>query len=371
MENQSNIREKTDYPAYLILEDGTIYTGQGFGARGTTIGEVVFTTGMTGYQETLTDASYYGQIITQTFPLIGNYGLNDQDAESEKSWAKGYIVREWCKEPSNFRNQYTLDVFLKKQNVVGIYGIDTRALTKKIREFGVMNGCITTEIPEDFHAFMKELKSYEIKEAVKSVSCQEFAHHKSDNGKHHVVLYDYGYKANILRNLLKRNCAVTVVPFDTTLDEIKKIKPNGIMLSNGPGDPAENKETIAILKDLMTSGIPIFGICLGHQLLALANGAKTQKLKYGHRGVNQPVIDKMKDRIFITSQNHGYTVMGETLPEEIGCVSHYNANDRSCEGIEYANGIAYTVQFHPEASAGPQDTEHLFDKFVSLMKEKQ
>lgn len=361
-------KEKQDeYKAYLILADGTVYEGQGFGVKGTTIGEVVFTTGMTGYQETLTDPSYYGQIVTQTFPLVGNYGLNSQDSESGKSWVKGYIVREWCEEPSNFRNQKTLDQFLKEQNIIGIYGIDTRALTRKIREFGVMNGAITTELPANMAAFLNELKEFTIKDAVKSVSCSEKAYYPAENGTYHVALYDYGYKANILRSLNERGCNVTVIPYNTPLEEIKAMNPDGIMLSNGPGDPAENTGPISILKELMKTDIPILGICLGHQLLALANGAKTQKLKYGHRGANQPVVDKNRDRVFVTSQNHGYAVIGDTLDSEIGYVSHYNANDGSCEGVQYKNKAAFTVQFHPEACAGPLDTKYLFDQFIDMM----
>ena len=314
-------REEAD--AYLILEDGTVYAGSSVGMRGTTLGEVVFTTGMTGYQETLTDPSYYGQIVTQTFPLVGNYGINDQDGESEKSWVKGYIVREWCEEPSNFRSQKTLDEFLKEQNVIGIYGIDTRALTKKIREFGVMNGAITDQVPENMDALIQELKGYTIRDAVKAVSCKEKTFYQADSPKFHIALYDYGYKTNILRSLMARGCSVTVVPYDTTSEEIKALNPDGIMLSNGPGDPAENEKAIGILKELMEMGIPILGICLGHQLLALANGAKTEKLKYGHRGANQPVVDKNRDRIYVTSQNHGYAVVGETLDPKIGKVSHY------------------------------------------------
>ncbi len=370
MEKCNMKTEKQEHIAYLILEDGTIYEGKGFGARGTVIGEVVFTTGMTGYQETLTDPSYYGQIVTQTFPLIGNYGLNDYDSESKNSWVKGYIVREWCEEPSNFRSQYTIDQFLKKQNVIGIYDIDTRALTKKTRERGVMNGAITTELPENMDAFLKKLKEYTIQNAVKSVSCSEIIFYPVENKEFHVVLYDYGYKENILRSLLERGCSVTVVPYHTSYQEIQTLKPDGIMLSNGPGDPAENVESIAVLKELMNSGIPIFGICLGHQLLALANGAKTQKLKYGHRGANQPVVDKIGDRVFITSQNHGYAVVGDTLDQQIGNVSHFNANDGSCEGIQYTNGKAFTVQFHPEACAGPLDTKQLFDTFIQMMKQQ-
>lgn len=370
MGNCDAITEKEEHIAYLILEDGTAYQGLGFGAEGTAIGEVVFTTGMTGYQETLTDPSYYGQIVTQTFPLIGNYGLNDQDSESPKAWMKGYIVREWCEEPSNFRSRYTLDHFLKKNNVIGIYDIDTRALTKKIREHGVMNGAITTELPEDMDAFLEELKRYTIKDAVKSVSCTEKTFYPAPTENFHVVLYDYGYKENILRSLTERGCSVTVVPYNTSCQEILEIKPDGIMLSNGPGDPSENLEAIGILKELMEGEIPILGICLGHQLLALANGAKTEKLKYGHRGANQPVMDKIRDRVFVTSQNHGYAVVGETLDKKTGYVSHYNANDRSCEGITYANGKAFTVQFHPEACAGPQDTKYLFETFIQMMMQQ-
>jgi len=367
MEKCNNITEKSEHIAYLILEDGTVYKGKGFGVEGTAVGEVVFTTGMTGYQETLTDPSYYGQIVTQTFPLIGNYGVNEHDSESAKSWVKGYIVREWCEEPSNFRSKDTIDEFLKSNNIIGIYDIDTRALTKKIREHGVMNGAITTELPDSMDAFLKELSNYTIRDAVKSVSSTEKTFYPALKQEFHVVLYDYGYKANILRSLLQKGCSVTVVPYNTTLQEILKIKPDGIMLSNGPGDPAENTESIKILKELMNSGIPIFGICLGHQLLALANGAMTEKLKYGHRGANQPVADKTRDRVFITSQNHGYAVVGETMDPKVGSVSHSNVNDRSCEGITYANGKAFTVQFHPEACAGPQDTQYLFDRFIQMM----
>lgn len=368
MENSNIKPEKDESIAYLILEDGTVYQGKSFGVRGMAVGEVVFTTGMTGYQETLTDPSYYGQIVTQTFPMIGNYGINECDGESAKSWVKGYIVREWCEEPSNFRSQYTIEEYLKSQNIIGIYDIDTRALTKKIREHGVMNGAISVELPEDMDAFLKELKSFSIKDAVKSVSCPEKKYYPAKEQKFHVALYDYGYKENILRSLVERGCGVTVVPYNTPSQEIMDMNPDGIMLSNGPGDPSENKEPIEILKELMKSDIPIFGICLGHQLLALANGAKTQKLKYGHRGANQPVADKIRDRVFVTSQNHGYAVVGETLDQKLGFVSHSNVNDGSCEGITYGNRKAFTVQFHPEACAGPQDTEYLFDTFIQLMQ---
>lgn len=368
MEYCSSIKKKDERAAYLILEDGTVYRGKGFGAEGTVIGEVVFTTGMTGYQETLTDPSYFGQIVTQTFPLIGNYGLNEFDSESEKVWVKGYVVREWCEEPSNFRSKFTMEEFLKENNVIGIYDIDTRALTRKIREHGVMNGAIASELPADMDAFLQELKSYVIRDAVKSVSCGEKAFYQAENAEYHVVLYDYGYKASILHSLLQRGCSVTVVPYNTKVEAIKEINPEGIVLSNGPGDPEENTESIQILRELMETGIPIFGICLGHQLLALANGAKTEKLKYGHRGANQPVSDLLRDRVFITSQNHGYAVVSGTLDPKIGYVSHINGNDGSCEGITYQSVKAFTVQFHPEACAGPQDSQYLFNKFTEMMK---
>ncbi len=369
MEKNSKLEKKDERTAYLILEDGTVYEGKGFGVQGTAVGEVVFTTGMTGYQETLTDPSYYGQIVTQTFPLIGNYGLNDLDSESSRSWVKGYIVREWCEKPSNFRSKYTMDEYLKKNNIVGIYDIDTRALTKKIREYGVMNGAVTAEMPEEMDSYLQELRCFSIRNAVKAVSCMEQSFYPALKEKYHVVLYDFGYKANILRSLLNRECSVTVVPYNTPAENIRRLNPDGIMLSNGPGDPAENEEPIKILRELMKSGIPIFGICLGHQLLALANGARTEKLKYGHRGANQPVADKIRDRVFITSQNHGYAVVGESLDPKIGTVSHSNVNDGSCEGITYENGKAFTVQFHPEACAGPQDTEYLFDQFIQMMSQ--
>ena len=280
--------------AYLILANGRVFRGVSVGCPGTTIGEVVFATGMVGFEETLTDPSYYGQIITQTYPLIGNYGMNSEDVESTKIWARGYIVREACKTPSNFRSEETLDAFLKKNGIIGIEGIDTRSLTRTLRESGVMNGT-------------------------------------------------------------------------TTAAELAALNPDGLMLSNGPGDPAENVEIIANIREMLSTGIPTFGICLGHQLTALAAGAKTCKLKYGHRGANQPVTSPAKQRTFITSQNHGYAVMADTLPESVGQMSYLNANDGTCEGVDYLKWNCFTVQFHPEANGGPKDTEFLFDQFVSRM----
>ncbi len=360
----------TPKKAYILLADGTVLTGESFGATGTTIGEIVFATGMTGYQEMLTDPSYYGQILTQTYPLIGNYGVNSKDGESDRSWVKGYIVREWCEQPSNFRCEQTVDAFLKQQGVIGIHGVDTRALTRKIRECGVMNGMITSEdVLADKNNLLARIHEYTITDAVSQVTCEEPKLYPSDKHSHRVVMMDFGYKGNILNSLRSRGCDVTVVPAHTTAEQVLSYQPDGIMLTNGPGDPAENTAIIQTLRALVASGVPIFGICLGHQLLALAQGAETAKLKYGHRGGNQPVKDLTEDRTYITSQNHGYAVVSDTLDPAVGMVSHINVNDNTCEGVIYKNTRAFTVQFHPEACSGPQDTAYLFDRFIDLMKE--
>lgn len=355
-----------DQKAYLILENGTIFEGKSFGASGEVVGEIVFTTAMTGYLETLTDPSYYGQIVVQTFPLIGNYGIIPSDFESDKSHVKAYIVKDWCQDPSNFRCEGCLDTFLKTQGIIGLYGIDTRALTRIVREHGVMNGRIVMENSNTGFQFDK-LKNYTIVDAVKSVTCKSEKIYNPEHLKHRVVLWDFGAKANIRRELLKRGCQVTVIPADTSVERILEINPDGIMLSNGPGDPAENVEIIENLRKLCKEKIPTFGICLGHQLLALATGAKTEKLKYGHRGANQPATELETGRVFITSQNHGYAVVNESVKGDAK-VSFINANDGTCEGVTYTNMPAFSVQFHPEASAGPLDTAFLFDKFVSLIE---
>lgn len=360
----------SEQKAYLLLANGQIFEGKSFGVTGTTIGEVVFATGMTGYQETLTDPSYFGQIVVQTFPLNGNYGVNGDDFESEHCWVKGYIVREWCEVPSNFRCEKTIDAFLKEHNVIGLYGIDTRQLTRMIREHGVMNGVITTE---DVYAkkdeLLSQLSAYVIRDAVKSVSCTEPKVYEPEEIKHRVVMIDLGYKAHILRHLLKRGCQVTVVPYNTSAEEILAMRPDGVMLTNGPGDPTENVEVIANLQKLIAAKIPMFGICLGHQLTALANGGSTVKLKYGHRGGNQPVKDLNTGRVYVTSQNHGYAVVGESIGAAVGKMSHWNVNDKTCEGVVYYNAPVYTVQFHPEACGGPRDTSYLFDRFMDMMDE--
>lgn len=368
--------------AKLILSDGTEFVGYSLGAKGTVIGEIVFTTGMTGYLETLTDPSYFGQIVIQTFPLVGNYGVNESDTESEKPWLSGYIIRDCCNMPSNFRSEKSLDEWLVSKNVVSIQGIDTRQLTKKIRENGVMNGAITTEENIDKQDLLSKIQNFKIKDAVKTVSISNRTNcidsdfdyieglpkrFKGEKRKFKICLMDFGAKKNILKSLAERGADLVIVPYNTTAEQIKEINPDGIMLSNGPGDPMENTCVIENLKKIQELKIPIFGICLGHQLLALANGAKTEKLKYGHRGANQPVVDVQIDRTLVTTQNHGYAVIGDSISDEVGFVSHYNANDKTCEGIEYRKIPAFTVQFHPEACAGPQDTDYLFDRFFDLI----
>lgn len=352
--------------AYLILEDGTVFEGKSFGAQGDIVGEVVFSTSMTGYLEALTDPSYFGQILVQTFPLMGNYGDIPSDYESKKSHVSAYIVREWCQEPSNFRCEGTLDAFLKAQNVIGLYGIDTRKLTKIIRDKGVMNGKIVQEtLPTDL---TEGLSDYAIINAVESVVTKETEGYEADNAKYNVVLMDFGVKASFCKALTDRGCNVTVVPYDTKADDILAMKPDGVVLSNGPGDPAENTEVIAELQKLAKAKIPMFGIALGHQLLALSQGAKTVKLKYGHRGANQPVVDTTSGHVYITAQNHGYSVLSSTLPI-FAKANFLNVNDNTCEGVNYTNMPAISVQFYPDTQAGPLNTSFLFDRFVEMMKE--
>jgi carbamoyl-phosphate synthase small subunit len=346
--------------AYLILENGVTFEGKSFGLQGDITGELVFTTGMTGYLETLTDPSYYGQIVLQTFPLIGNYGVIPADFESETIGARGYIVKYPCANPSNFRSGGNLDTLLKDRGIVGLCGIDTRALTKIIRENGVMNGKITSSLPTETDR--SEAKSYTIQHAVAAVSSRSVT--KTGNGSRRVALMDFGEKRGIATALAARECEVYSVPHDTSAEEILQINPNGIMLSNGPGDPADpaNEGIVKTIRALMESGVPIFGICLGHQLLALANGYSTQKLKFGHRGANQPVHERATGRVYITSQNHGYAVVANNS-------AFVNVNDGTCEGMDY--GTSFSVQFHPEACGGPLDTGFLFDRFIDKMAENR
>ena len=345
---------------YLVLQNGQVYEGFRFGAEGESLGELVFTTGMEGYLETLTDPSYYGQIVIQTFPLMGNYGVIPADFEGIPR-LKGYVVREWCSAPSNFRSEGDLDAFLKRQGIPGLWGVDTRLLTRTLRDEGVMNALLCDRVPEDLSA----LRGYLVKDALAAVSRGEKeTFSPAGRAKHRVALMDYGMKRNILRELLKRSCQVTVFPASTTAEEVLSGGFDGLMLSNGPGDPAENAFQIAQLRQLLGS-LPLFGICLGHQLTALAAGGSTYKLKFGHRGANQPVRVPGSHRTYITSQNHGYAV-SEGVPGAE--VSFVNANDGSCEGVDYPALRTFTVQFHPEACAGPKDTGFLFDRFISLME---
>lgn len=346
--------------AYVTLENGKVFEGYSFGAERESIGELVFTTGMTGYLETLTDPSYYGQIVTQTFPLIGNYGVIPPDFESKKSWVFGYIVREYCDAPSNFRSEGALEAYLKAQDIPAVYGVDTRELTRTVREAGVMNAAITFKPFHDFEA----LKRYRVQDALHAVSCEKSEVFGEEGGLS-VVLFDFGAKANIERELVKRGCRVTVVPAYTTAEEVLALDPDGIMLANGPGDPSDYVEIIANIAKLAGKK-PIFGICLGHQLFALAMGGETKKMKYGHRGGNQPVKELKTGKVFITSQNHGYEVVSSSL--KLGTVSFVNGNDGTCEGVDYPEMNASTVQFHPEACGGPRDANFLFDNFIVRMR---
>ncbi len=349
-----------DKKIYVTLENGKVFEGFSFGAEKEVIGELVFTTGMTGYIETLTDPSYYGQIVAHTFPLIGNYGMILSDCESRKCWVSAYIVREKCDAPSNFRCEGTLADYLKEQGIPGVYGIDTRELTKIVREAGVMSAAVTFRPFTDF----AKLKGYKIKNAVKSVTSTERKTFGKEGGLH-VVLYDFGAKENIVRELLARGVKITEVPAEFPAEQTLALNPDGIMLTNGPGDPAENTTIIENIKRLAGKK-PIFGICLGHQLFALAMGGKTRKMKYGHRGGNQPVKQLSTGRVFISSQNHGYEVVSASL--KCGELSFINVNDGTCEGVDYPDLNAFTVQFHPEACGGPHDANFLFDRFIENMR---
>ena len=348
--------------AYLVLEDGSIFEGVSVGAAGESTGELVFTTGMAGYLETLTDPSYAGQIIVQTFPLIGNYGVISPDFEGA-CLAKGYVVRELCSRPSNFRSEYALDRFLKERGICAIAGVDTRAVTRLLREEGTMNARICRTLPQD----LTPIRDYRVENVVALAGSKTAeAHPVVGEERFRVALMDYGAKGSILRSLTARGCQVTCFPPDTPAETVLAAEPDGIMLSNGPGDPAENTFCVEQIRKMMGRA-PIFGICLGHQLTALAAGGRTVKLKYGHRGANQPVKDLRTGRTYITSQNHGYAAVAESVPA--AWESFRNANDGTCEGLDYPGLKCFTVQFHPEARSGPRDTEFLFDRFIAMMEE--
>lgn len=349
----------------LVLEDGSVYKGYGIGADIEMAGEVVFNTAMTGYQETLSDPSYNGQIITFTYPLIGNYGINRDDYETINPSIKGIVTREICRKPSNFRKEFTLDEVLKDLNIPGISGIDTRSLTKKIREHGTIKGIITG-IEKDAQKVAENLRKNNLPtNQIEQVSTKK-AFLSSGLGKR-VVLIDLGMKSGIMRELNLRGCDIIVMPHDASAKEILRQKPDGIMLSNGPGDPVDVPETISTIKDLIGK-VPIFGICMGHQLISLACGAKTYKLKFGHRGANQPVKNLLTGKVDITAQNHGYAVDIDSLKDTDLELTHIAVNDGTCEGVRHKKYSVFSVQYHPEASPGPHDPNYLFDQFIENMR---
>lgn len=389
--------------AYLILEDGTVFEGTSIGADKEVISEIVFNTSMAGYLEVLTDPSYAGQAVCMTYPLIGNYGVCRQDCESRRPWPDGFIVRELSRMPSNFRSDCSIQEYLKEYDVPGIAGIDTRALTKILREKGTMNGMITTNENYDLEEILPKLAAYTTGKVVEKVTCAEKYEVKgakdlSENGPvsgsavfnkeafaagekekrpsmvralngagKRVALLDLGAKENIARSLAMRGCDVTVYPAGTKAEEIIADAPDGIMLSNGPGDPKECTGVIQEIRKLYETDIPIFAICLGHQLMALATGADTHKMKYGHRGGNHPVKDLSTGRVYISSQNHGYVVDTDRLDPQIAVPAFVNVNDGTNEGLRYTGKNIFTVQFHPEACPGPQDSGYLFDRFITMM----
>ena len=355
--------------AFLILEDGHVFTGRSIGSTREAVSEIVFNTSMTGYLEVLTDPSYAGQAVVMTYPLIGNYGICYEDMESERPWVDGFIVRELSRMPSNFRSEDTIQNFLEKNDIPGICGIDTRALTKILRESGTMNGMITTDENYNMDEVMKKLKAYSTGDEVSKVSCREKKVLPGDGYK--VALLDLGAKKNIARSLNERGCEVTIYPSTTTAEEIIASRPDGIMLSNGPGDPKACVQVIKEIRKLYETEIPIFAICLGHQLMALATGADTFKLKYGHRGGNHPVKDMETGRVYISSQNHGYAVDPESLDPQVAVPAFTNVNDGTNEGLKYVGKNIFTVQYHPEACPGPQDSSYLFDRFLKMMEEKK
>ena len=355
--------------AFLILEDGTVFTGQSIGAPREVISEIVFNTSMTGYLEVLTDPSYAGQAVVMTYPLIGNYGICYEDMESDRPWLDAFIVRELSRIPSNFRSEDTIQNFLLKYDIPGIAGIDTRALTKILREKGTMNGCITTDEHYQIDDILPKLKAYTTGKVVEKVTCKEKYVLEGDGPK--VALLDLGAKRNIARSLNERSCEVTVYPALTSAEEILAANPDGIMLSNGPGDPKECTSVIEEIRKLYASDIPIFAICLGHQLMALANGADTHKMKYGHRGGNHPVRDLSDGRVYISSQNHGYVVDTDNLDPSVAVPAFENVNDGTNEGLSYTGKNIFTVQYHPEACPGPRDSAYLFDRFMKMMEESK
>ena len=378
-----NMLKPNAQPALLVLADGTIYKGWSFGAKGTTVGEVVFNTGMTGYQEVLTDPSYSGQIVTFTYPELGNTGVNPADEESATVQAKAVIARNITERPSNWRSTQSLPDYLKDKNIPGIYGIDTRSLTRKLREYGAINGGVSTEILDPDRLLnlvqqapdmaglnlVKEVTTAEVYEWSEETDAEwEFGNEMASEEQLTVVALDFGVKRNILRRLASYGCKVIVVPADTPSEEILAHNPDGIFLSNGPGDPAAVTEGIAVTKELLEAEKPTFGICMGHQILGLSLGAETFKLKFGHRGLNQPA--GLRKQIEITSQNHGFAIAEESLGANVE-ITHLNLNDRTVAGLRHKTLPFFSVQYHPEASPGPHDADYLFEDFVKLMRDKK
>lgn len=352
--------------ARLLLEDGTLFTGLAFGAEGQSAGEVVFNTGITGYQEVLSDPSYCGQIVTMTYPLIGNYGITRDDFESVRPYIHGFVVRRHEPVPSNWRGEYSLDRLLKEYGITGISDIDTRMLTRKLRNFGTMKGLLTTG-NERIEELQERLGVAQLlRDQVARTSTKQLF--SAPGNKERIVLIDFGAKSGIIKELSQRGCDVIVVPHDTTADEIRRLNPDGIQLSNGPGDPKDVPYAVETIKQLIGE-FPIFGICLGHQLFALASGADTTRLKFGHRGGNHPVKELATNRCFITSQNHGYTVLEDSIAGTELEVTHINNNDKSIEGLKHKKHPVFTVQYHPEAAPGPHDSSYLFDQFLDMIRD--
>lgn len=351
----------------IVLEDGEEYLGYGFGANIESICEIVFNTSMVGYQEIVSDPSYTYQMVVMTYPLIGNYGITDEDYETKQPIIGGLIVREYNDMPSNFRYTKTLSEYLEENNIPGIYGLDTRRLTRSIRDKGSRK-VIITDINTSKENALKKIKEFNIpKDAVRKVSCKKKWYSRTANAQFNIVAVDCGIKLNIIRSLNNRGCNVTVVPYNTTTEEIINLKPDGVFLSNGPGDPEDVIEVIKLVKELKGK-YPIFGICLGHQMISLAYGAKTYKLKFGHRGGNHPVLNLQTDKIEITSQNHSYAVDEKTLKGTGLEVTHKNILDNTIEGVQSRKDKIFSVQYHPESAPGPQDSSYLFDKFIEIMK---
>lgn len=353
---------------FLILEDGHVFRGTAFGSSEDVVGELAFSTSMSGYLEAFTDPGNFGRIVIQTFPLVGDYGIIPEDAQSDRTYMRALIVREWCQVPSNFRSQMDIDTYMKQEHIVGLCDVDTRALTRIVRQSGTMRAKITDHYTEsEKESVLAQLRSYKPENAVMQVTCREIT--KTENqGKKTVVVWDLGIKKQLRQELLNRHCTVITVPATTTAAEISAFRPDGVLIAGGPGAPEENPAIVDEISILCQSGVPVFAIGLGHLLVALSQGAKVEALKVGHRGENQPVKDVKTGRVYITCQNHGYVVASDTLGTQAE-MCYVNANDGTCEGIQYLDKPVFSVQFHPEAAGGPLDMEFLFDRFMSMMGE--